>query len=247
MLKSCAKLILCGEYNLLQNGFGISLALNRYNTLSYEKSKSLEWHSPFNYLDWINPFLNKLNITSGKFYNTIDWELTNGWGTSGSTLANLCKFTKSNPNKFRELYVKGSGIDFFTSYNNRSLLYRNNSVQPISLQFSFKEYLYFLPLNKKIKSPTHINRKINTKELNSIVLKISSTQDINEFIKLLEAHDNIVSKELDITKIQPLKNSLYSKYLGTWGGDTALLIGEDLEKTYANIIKYKDIVMEEIC
>ena len=37
--KSCGKLVLAGEYNLLNGGYGLSLALNRYSHLFYKKQE----------------------------------------------------------------------------------------------------------------------------------------------------------------------------------------------------------------
>ena len=216
---SCGKLVLAGEYSLLNDGYGLSLALNRFNTL-YWRNSSLFEYKAF-YLDKIikdKKLVEQFNL-SGTFKSKIDWRSFYGWGSSGACLANFAKFLNKLP---QDINYEGSGIDIYTSFYMKHLLYKKNDFQPYNIDPEIKKHLYFGILDKKVKSPISIE-VVFPEELNQIVLEISTCKKIDDFILLLSAHDKIISKTMGIPSFFE-KSALYSKYLGTWGGDSVLLI-----------------------
>lgn len=238
-LKSCAKLILCGEYSLLSNGLGISLALNEYNTLDYQSSNdiNIKFNNKIVSDDWYLNHIKNLDLR-GNFNSNLSWELKNGWGSSGSSLANLCKLKNIKPN---QLYYEGSGIDIWTSFLNKSILYKKDNV--IDNYIMPKEILdqtYILPLGKKIKSPSKIKGSIN---LDKEVREIFKSKNFIDFLKTLKYHDEKISSFLKINKCH-IKHAEYSKYSGTWGGDSVLLFGTKIENYYTKAIPLKNILLK---
>lgn len=222
---SCGKLVLAGEYNLLNGGYGISLALNRLNTLYWRSSPDFFYTAKY-----LNTFIRDRKILkdfqlSGTFVSKIDWYSYCGWGSSGACLSNIAKFLQKNPS---EIPYSGSGIDIYTSFHMKNLLYKKDNPQPISIHPKIKQHLYFGVLGQKVKSPVFSNL-IFPEELNYIILEISQCQNIDTFISLLAAHDKIVSRNINMPCFFE-SGAAYSKYLGTWGGDTVLLIDPKKKK-----------------
>lgn len=232
--KSPGKLILCGEYSLLNGGLGLSLQVNTFNHLYYKKLDRLIWNN-IHGDKFVRDILQKYHV-KGEFHSFIDWKEEYGFGSSGSTLANLCKFLNITPD---QLDYKGSGIDIWTSFLSKPLLYSKNNPQTWSGHYNFTEYIFFKPLNKKVKSPVESVNAIDTSE---IVKEISRCKDLEDFIYFLKKHDEMISKSIGIDPYIDSK-ALYSKYLGTWGGDTVMLIGKDLNKSDKNIIAWKDLIL----
>jgi mevalonate kinase len=136
--KSCGKLVLAGEYNLLNGGLGISLALNRFATLFYKNDNSSLYEAEFldkKITDYklIEPYQLK-----GLFFSKIEWNSFNGWGSSGACRSNIAKHLNLD---IFNLKYQGSGIDLFTSYLNSSLLYRKNNPVEFKINENIKKHL----------------------------------------------------------------------------------------------------------
>ena len=232
-VSSCGKLVLCGEYALLKGATGISLAVNKFNHLTYTKSDELIWQVNGQNLDnnWVKNIKKEFNFD-------IEWTQINGWGSSGSTIANLCKVFDLDP---IDCYKEGSGIDFWTSYKNSSLLYNKKESINLDIQWNFTDQIYFLPLNKKVSSPTFTLNDFPVNEINDLTSLIANCRNIESFLNYLKEHDKIVSQIIEIKPLQ-MKHCSYVKYLGTWGGDTVMLIGDDLHKYYPSAINYSKLI-----
>ena len=120
--------------------------------------------------------------------------------------------------------------------------------------------LYFVYLNQKQNSRDGIAQyKNNTSDLSESILAISTiTQNIiscktlDEFILLIEKHENIVSK---IIYQNPVKELLFSdfnggiKSLGAWGGDFVLVASKDnptdyfKKKGYQTVISFQEMIL----
>lgn len=101
---------MAGEYNLLSGGYGLSLALNRMNTLYWKNSPIFSYNA--RYLDSTisdRKLLKDFNL-NGNFLSKIDWQSYCGWGSSGACLSNIAKFLKKTPS---EIPYSGSGIDIY--------------------------------------------------------------------------------------------------------------------------------------
>jgi mevalonate kinase len=183
-------------------------------------------------------FLVKTNLTFPK-----NW----GLGTSSTLVNNISNWAKINPYQLLETTFGGSGYDIACAQNNTPILYTKNRVNPfvekVKFNPSFKENLYFVYLNKKQNSREGIQRFKQLKgNLTSEINQISSLTDefltcknLNDFEKIVIAHEEIVSKTIHLKTIQDELFSDYfgqTKSLGAWGGDFILATGNEATPNY---------------
>ncbi|WOD44387.1 GYDIA family GHMP kinase [Hwangdonia lutea] len=136
---------------------------------------------------------------------------------------------------------------------------KKRNINEVNFNPSFKNHLYFVYLNEKQNSRDGIaqfkkNRSDlsdSISEINNITQNIMSCKTIENFIMLIEEHENIISK---IIKQNPVKARLFSdfnggiKSLGAWGGDFILVAAHNnptdyfSEKGFKTIIPFKDMI-----
>lgn len=204
-----------------------------------------------------------------------DW----GLGTSSTLINNIAQWANVDAYQLLEKSFGGSGYDIACAQFNTPITYQllndetlkqsrklsgqHNEIRTINnINFdpSFKEHLYFVYLNQKQNSRDGIKLyKENSSHLSETILKISSiTQSIllcrtlEEFILLIEKHENIISK---ITNQKTVKDLLFNdfnggiKSLGAWGGDFILVASKNNPESYFikkglnTIIPYQDMVL----
>ena len=137
---------------------------------------------------------------------------------------------------------------------------KKRNIIEVNFNPSFKNHLYFVYLNQKQNSRDGIAQyKNNTSDLtesisaiNTITQNIISCNTLDEFILLIEQHENIISK---IIKQKPVKDTLFRdfnggiKSLGAWGGDFVLVASKGNPETYfknkgyETIIPYQDMIL----
>ena len=130
----------------------------------------------------------------------------------------------------------------------------NRSALTVSFNPVFKDYLFFVHLNRKQNSRASISHyKEQPKEfLEETITKISaltsrfiSCESLEEFNLLIEIHETLISKLINIPKI---KSKLFPDYpgaiksLGGWGGDFILATGGEFEKNYFRKKGFKTIL-----
>jgi mevalonate kinase len=153
-----------------------------------------------------------------------------------------------------ELTFGGSGYDIACANYDAAISYQltkpfdntqNQKRHICQVDFcpEFKDCLYFVYLNKKQnsregiehykKNRSQISNEIS--EINQITSKIIDCKALNEFEALIDHHESIISK---ILQIEPIKNQIFKdfkgsiKSLGAWGGDFILATSKINPKDY---------------
>ncbi|GMN09947.1 GYDIA family GHMP kinase [Croceitalea sp. MTPC9] len=187
-----------------------------------------------------------------------------GLGTSSTLINNIAQWAAVDAHQLLWNSFGGSGYDISCAQNDSPILYhiKNNlpKVEQINFQPEFKDVIYFVYLNQKQSSKKAItnyrskifNRKEFISKINEISIKMASKQSIEEFGYLVEAHEALLSKILEIPTI---KEKLFSDYFGTvkslgaWGGDFAMAIGNEKtpeyfkSKGFETILSFKEMVL----
>ena len=200
-------------------------------------------------------FLVKSNLTFPK-----NW----GLGTSSTLINNIANWAKINPYKLLSETFGGSGYDIACAQHNSPILYtKHNSnidVEEVNFNPIFKNQLYFVNLNKKQNSREGIERYKKLKgKLTSEIFQISqlsaaflTCKNLPDFEKLMTAHEQIVSKSI---QLKPIQEQLFSDYfgqtkgLGAWGGDFILATGNEdtpnyfKQKGFNTVILYQDLIL----
>jgi len=187
-----------------------------------------------------------------------------GLGTSSTLINNISNWASVNPYQLLENTFGGSGYDIACAQNKTPILYTlknsNPIVEKIDFNPEFKNQLYFVYLNKKQNSREGIQRfKILKGNLTSEIKAISNLtnefvacNNLKDFERLMAEHEKIVSKTLQLKKVQELYFSDYfgqTKSLGAWGGDFILATGNDKtiayfhNKGFKTVIPYQDLIL----
>lgn len=210
--------------------------------------------------------LKAVNTLNPQFFNdtkgfkaTTKLEFPKQWGlgTSSTLINNIADWTQVDPYKLLALTFGGSGYDIASAQNNHSITYqlKGDSRQINEAEFnpSFKEYLYFIYLNKKQDSRAGIsqykasNAQIteSISKINSITLDLISCDALDQFETLIDEHEQIISK---IIKQQTVKDLLFKdfkgsiKSLGAWGGDFILVVSKTNPTSYFSNKGYQVII-----
>ena len=199
-----------------------------------------------------------------EFTTRLEFSKNWGLGSSSTLINNLSLWAKIDPYDLLDLTFKGSGYDIACCNKINPITYVKNKndriIKDVDFNPPFKENLFFIYLGHKqntseaIKNYRSMSNDINNviKKINSISLSIMKSTTLNEFEKLIVAHEEIISKTINI---EPIKKKLFSDYqsgviksLGAWGGDFVLVTGYKSNmsyfsnKGYDEIIPYKDLV-----
>jgi mevalonate kinase len=195
------------------------------------------------------------NLTFPKFW---------GLGTSSTLINNIASWLQIDAFVLLNKAFGGSGYDIACGQNNSAILYQleneKPSIKAINFNPIFKENLYFVYLNKKQNSKTAIenyrNKKSNIEqsisEINKITTAIFENNDFDEFCKLLEKHEFLMS---EILEFQTVKQLLFPdfkgtiKSLGAWGGDFVLVASQEnpieyfTSKGYKTVLSYQEMIL----
>ncbi|WP_396633258.1 GYDIA family GHMP kinase [Maribacter sp. R86514] len=195
----------------------------------------------------LNPeFLSKItenSIIETKFTFPMVW----GLGTSSTLIANMSTWAGVNPYQLLESTFGGSGYDIACATHSSAITYQRNNFEPIvdeaHFNPSFKDELFFVYLNQKKNSRDAINsyrslefdKEAFITKVDAITENIQKCTDITEFEDLLNEHEAILSKTLQIPTIKDLLFTDYPrtiKSLGAWGGDFVLATGTEKDMSY---------------
>lgn len=185
----------------------------------------------------------------------LDFDRAWGLGTSSSLLNNIAQWSETDAYDLLNSSFGGSGYDIAAAKHDTPILYsRLNSkpyIEEVSLDWDFKEELFFVYLNKKQNSQKEIARYHeflkNNKEqdaISKISENIISVKTRSEFEELITTHENIISKAIEIS---PIKDQLFKDYpyaiksLGAWGGDFILACGTKKDMEYFKAKGYESI------
>ncbi len=191
--------------------------------------------------------------TGKKVITNLDFDYNWGLGTSSTLINNISKWAEINPYELLKKTFGGSGYDLACAEANSPILFSLNSgkekVVPINFNPKFKKNLFFIYQNKKQNTKQSMKKYkkqnlFNKSTLNDIS-KISNdliySSDINEFSRLIDYHENIMSSVLKIDSINKKFNDYEGsiKSLGAWGGDFFFAVGPEDSLDYFKKRNYK--------
>tara|TARA_A100001011_G_scaffold214616_1_gene222680 strand:+ start:22224 stop:23120 length:897 start_codon:yes stop_codon:yes gene_type:complete len=191
--------------------------------------------------------------TGKKIITNLDFDYKWGLGTSSTLINNISKWAEINPYELLKKTFGGSGYDLACAEANSPILFSLNSgkekVIPVNFNPILKKNLFFIYQNKKQNTKKSLeeyqNQNLFDKSTINRISKISqdlmSTSNINEFRKLIDYHENIMSSVLKIDsinkKFRDYEGSI--KSLGAWGGDFFLAVGPEDSLDYFKKRNYK--------
>lgn len=194
----------------------------------------------------------------------LDFAMNWGLGSSSTLINSIAEWAEVDAFKLLKNSFGGSGYDIACAQNNHPILYRLKDEVPVvkksSFNPSFREHLYFIHLNKKQNSRKEIVRYSNQNidkeklisQLTEITEQIEGCEDLENFERFMNDHENILSAALQIA---PVKESLFQdfhgsiKSLGAWGGDFVLAMGNEKtpeyfkKKGYTIVIPYNKMIL----
>lgn len=272
--KANGKLLITGEYFVLDGADALAIPTRFGQTLTIEKSDRFHWRSidetGKKWLELIDikatedkassklvEILNFIGVdVLGKNY-IIKSDFNKDWGlgSSSSLIALLADYFKLNPYELNLKFFRGSGYDIACAFHESPILYSNidkldPKIIPVEIPKEIKPYLYFVYLGKKQNSRNAIDQYSNMKvDKMSIVNQISQisesllkSKDYKDWIYLLDIHETLISKNLTLEKVSNLELKTlpyFSKSLGAWGGDFAMVITDEAKLQIQNQLKQK--------
>ena len=274
--KSNGKLLLTGEYLILDGALSIALPCNYGQSLEFSNNNDsiINWKSFNSNNDlWFYALIESENLKlietndqikaewlveilqnakdlsknsttlSGEFTSHLEFPNNWGLGSSSTLIVNIAKVLNIDPFELHFKCSNGSGYDIACASSEDPLTYRivNNKpeIKKIDWYPIFHEELFFIHLNKKQNSKNEVKRyenfKINPsfiKEITDLSNEIIKCENLNNFEKLIEHHEKLISYCI---KQDTVKNKYFSNYqgaiksLGAWGGDFILATRNDQE------------------
>jgi len=187
-----------------------------------------------------------------------------GLGSSSTLINNIASWAKVDAYKLLWNSFSGSAFDIACAQHNYPITYKLEQKKPVveKIDFnpSFKNQLYFVYLNKKQNSREGIAKyqSISVEksgfivEISKLTIQISKASTIAEFDVLIETHEQLIAKLLQIPTVRESTFPDFPgglKSLGAWGGDFVLATGTPRtmryfkRNGYNTIIPYKDMVL----
>ncbi len=194
----------------------------------------------------------------------LDW----GLGSSSTLIHNIADWAYISPFKLLFDTFGGSGYDIACAQSDGPILYQRGSEgpnwSPSSFDPQFKDKLYFVYLNKKQNSRSAIEYYIKKRphppevieSISQITKDMLKVKSIEEFCFLMDSHESVISKNLEMQTVKELLFSDFNgaiKSLGAWGGDFVLVASTAglkyvesyfMERGHNVVIPYKDLILE---
>lgn len=207
---------------------------------------------------------NSFLIQNGGMVKTrLEFDRHWGLGTSSTLISNLAQWSQTNPYTLLTNSFGGSGYDIACATSKSPLIYSIDKTQPhieaCKFDPEFKSNLYFIYLKHKKNSREAIKQfrkqNINQEQITyttSLTMAASKADTLNEFEKILNEHERLISKILGLV---PIKEKQFPdfpgtiKSLGAWGGDFILATGDNStpdyfkNKGYTVVISYKEMMI----
>lgn len=189
----------------------------------------------------------------------------NDWGLgSSSTLVHLiAQWAQVNAFELQQATIGGSGYDVMVAAHECPIIFSRLEGQPLvsEVEFapSFKEKLWFVHCGHKQNSAKEVTRfdelKVSTRDIDHvsrITDELLAVSDLASFERLLIEHDLLLSR---IIGRAPASDEYPSfgglvKYLGAWGGDFMLAVGEESDmdlfrkRGMNTILSYQDMIKQ---
>ena len=133
-----------------------------------------------------------------------------GLGSSSTLIKNLANWAKVDAYHLLEKTFGGSGYDIACAAHNTAITYSLTTaerlVTPVTLNWPFKDQLYFVYLNRKQNSRQAIahykeqanNHKSYIQEISELTSQLIECTNIHDYDMLIEHHENLLSKLLNL-------------------------------------------------
>ena len=186
-----------------------------------------------------------------------------GLGTSSTLINNIAQWADVDAFKLLEKSFGGSGYDIAAAQVNSPLLYTRKKdrpiIEPVALNWDFKDQLFFVHLNRKQDSKEGIARyralsethEVTHTRISQISLELPDCASRELFIDLMNEHETLLSNLLQLPTV---KEALFQdfpglvKSLGAWGGDFVLASGGAdamqyfRKKGYETIVPFSEMI-----
>ena len=170
--KANGKLLITGEYYVLDGAIALACPTYYSQTLEIHQSEKFSWKS-FDHLDQLWLELNEKNSNSeagkklleilisvdefelrNRYRMTMDFPREWGLGSSSTLIALLADYFSINPYELNNKIFHGSGYDIACAFSETPILYSNKDkispeIKPAIIPEAIKPYCYFAYLNKK--------------------------------------------------------------------------------------------------
>lgn len=162
-----------------------------------------------------------------------------GFGSSSTLLYNIAQWAYVSPFQLQFMTFGGSGYDVACAQSDGPILYSLDQTgphwSPTMFEPPFADQMALLYLGQKQNSREAVARYQEQRhrlgegvidQISELTKKMMTTQSLEEFETIMDAHEEIMANVLDIA---PLKQRLFQdfegslKSLGAWGGDFALV------------------------
>jgi mevalonate kinase len=209
-------------------------------------------------------FLTKTN--SIEVETNLDFPRNWGLGSSSTLINNVAQWAQVDPFSLHFKVSNGSGYDIACAKEDSPIVYSTQhqiqTINPIQLEKSFFDQVFFVHLNKKQNSfeavtsyndiKTEIELQQCIESLNQITNKFIQADTLQEWEAAMNEHEHLIS---NIIEQETIKEKLFPMYpnsiksLGAWGGDFIMATGAlndmnyFIHKGYNTIIQWKDMVL----
>ena len=184
-----------------------------------------------------------------------------GLGSSSTLIANIAQWAEVDPMKLFFNSFEGSGYDVAVAVEAVPIVYHLKNRKPdwdvVKFDPPFADQLFFIYLGQKQNSSNEIaNYKTRTKPTSEQIERITfitgqiiKCVDIDEFINLINEHENILSEVLKTESVKRFFPDYTGaiKSLGAWGGDFIMATGKKAtkyfkEKGYETVMGWDEMV-----
>jgi len=198
--------------------------------------------------------------------SVMDFDPAWGIGSSSSLISNIAFWADCDPFELNNLIFNGSGYDIACARSHSPIIYKLERNKPIyreaNFRPDFRNQLFFVYLNRKQNSRESVGKAdlsgispVTISEISAITIGLEEAKDLETFQRLLDKHEQIMSK---ILHTEPVKSLYFSdfngsvKSLGAWGGDFILAASDEVEQYVFNyfnsrnlntIFRYDEIIM----
>lgn len=166
-----------------------------------------------------------------------------GLGSSSTLVAAVSSWLQQDPYALLKHSFGGSGYDIACAFAEGPLSYRlasaGREIEPVRLNWDFKDQLLFVHLGKKQNSRQGIARfraadpsekEERSRQISRITEELILTEDLDTFCRLIDLHEDIISQHIGMQTVQAAcfpDHYGSIKSLGAWGGDFVLAACRD--------------------
>ena len=180
---------------------------------------------------------------------TLDFPRNWGLGSSSTLINNVAQWAQVDPFMLHFKVSNGSGYDIACAKEDSPIVYSTHhqieTINPIQLEKSFFDQVFFVHLNKKQNSfdavtsyndiKTEIELQQCIESLNQITNKFIQADTLQQWEAAMNEHEHLIS---NILQQDTIKEKLFPMYpnsiksLGAWGGDFIMVTGTTEDSNY---------------